>query len=65
MSRNKDDFDAEELRFLHMLESHHKMGIEMANDALRMSSNQEIIDIARVTIQHLSSVLQELSSIIN
>jgi uncharacterized protein (DUF305 family) len=63
MQPNKDEYSAEELRFLAMLENHHKMGLDIANGILRSSPSPDIYELAVKTIQSLNYMMREINNI--
>ena len=60
MKAEGNDYSAEDERFIHMMDSHHKMGIEMCNDVIRDSSNSDVVDVANNIIRSLYFQMQEI-----
>lgn len=63
MKSPDNQYSAEDERFLHMMDSHHKMGIEMCNDILRNSLNPEVVDLANQVIKSLYFQMQEIQKL--
>ena len=60
MNLTNNEYSAEEERFLGMIESNHKIGIQMCNEFAKNSSNPDIADLANRTIQLLYFQMQEI-----
>jgi len=65
MNVGNNEHSAEDERFLHMIDGHHKMGIEMCNDVIRNSSNSDVVDVANNIIRLLYFQMQEIQKMMH